>query len=142
MISQLCPLQPRCLHKQTAGRKAAQLRMHTWRVPAMQEGLMSVLSTSNNTIITLADTEGRVKAWASAGTLGFSHSRKKTVHAAEAVAAHMGERVRTGPAIHALHRAARLAQWVLQGSGSLCITVTPIKSSFASAGERCKLCLQ
>ena len=60
---------------------------------AVQEGLISVLSTSNNTIITLADTEGHVKAWASAGTLGFTHSRKKTVHAAEAVAAHMGERV-------------------------------------------------
>lgn len=55
---------------------------------------MSVLSTSNNTIITLTDMEGRVQAWASGGTLGFTNARKSTSHAAEAVAAHMGEKAR------------------------------------------------
>lgn len=56
---------------------------------------MSVLSTNNNTIITLSDAEGRVQAWASGGTLGFTNARKSTTHAAEAVAAHMGEKVRS-----------------------------------------------
>ncbi|BDA45767.1 probable 30S ribosomal protein S11 at C-terminar half [Coccomyxa sp. Obi] len=60
-----------------------------------QVGVMSVLSTTNNTIITLSDTEGRVQAWASGGTLGFTNARKSTTHAAEAVAAHMGEKART-----------------------------------------------
>lgn len=54
---------------------------------------MSILSTTNNTIITLSDAEGRVQAWASGGTLGFTNARKSTTHAAEAVAAHMGEKV-------------------------------------------------
>ena len=34
-----------------------------------------------------------VQAWASAGTLGFTNSRKKTTHAAEAVAGHMADKV-------------------------------------------------
>ncbi len=59
----------------------------------MQVGVMTVLSTNNNTIITLSDLEGRVQAWASGGTLGFTNARKSTTHAAEAVAAHMGEKV-------------------------------------------------
>ena len=59
-----------------------------------QAGIISVLSTKNNTIITLADLEGQTRAWASAGTLGFTNSRKKTTHAAEAVATHLAERVR------------------------------------------------
>ena len=36
-----------------------------------------------------------LQAWASAGTLGFTNSRKKTTHAAEAVAGHMADKVRT-----------------------------------------------
>lgn len=59
----------------------------------VQVGVISILSTTNNTIITLSDTEGRVQAWASGGTLGFTNARKSTTHAAEAVAAHMGEKV-------------------------------------------------
>jgi hypothetical protein len=60
---------------------------------AVQEGFITVLSTNNNTLATLSDAQGNVKAFVSAGKLGFKNSRKATPHAAEAVGAQMGERV-------------------------------------------------
>ena len=55
--------------------------------------MISILSTNNNTIATLSDKFGNVKAVASAGSLGFKNSRKASPHAAEAVGAAIGEKV-------------------------------------------------
>ena len=41
-------------------------------------GVAHIRSTFNNTIVTIADTEGNVLSWASAGGLGFRGSRKST----------------------------------------------------------------
>ena len=41
-------------------------------------GTAYVLSTFNNTIISIADTNGNVISWASAGQKGFKGSRKST----------------------------------------------------------------
>ena len=38
-------------------------------------GVAHIRSTFNNTIVTIADTEGNVLSWASAGGLGFRGSR-------------------------------------------------------------------
>lgn len=49
-------------------------------------GVAHISSTFNNTIVTIADTEGNVLSWASAGGLGFRGSRKSTPFAAQMAA--------------------------------------------------------
>ena len=49
-------------------------------------GIAYVLSTFNNTIISIADTNGNVVSWASAGQKGFKGSRKSTPYAAQIAA--------------------------------------------------------
>ena len=49
-------------------------------------GTPFVLSTFNNTIISIADTNGNVISWASAGQKGFKGSRKSTPYAAQVAA--------------------------------------------------------
>jgi small subunit ribosomal protein S11 len=47
------------------------------------EGVVYVYSTFNNTIVTIADKQGNVISWCSAGVLGFKGSRKSTPFAAQ-----------------------------------------------------------
>ena len=49
-------------------------------------GVAYVQSTFNNTIISIADTNGNVVSWASAGQKGFKGSRKSTPYAAQVAA--------------------------------------------------------
>ena len=49
-------------------------------------GRAYIQSTFNNTIVTLADLEGNVIAWASSGSVGFKGSRKGTPYAAQLAA--------------------------------------------------------
>ena len=49
-------------------------------------GRAYIQSTFNNTLITLTDPSGNVLAWGSAGTVGFSGSRKSTAFAAQRAA--------------------------------------------------------
>jgi len=49
-------------------------------------GIAYVQSTFNNTIVSIADTEGNVISWASAGQKGFKGSRKSTPYAAQVAA--------------------------------------------------------
>lgn len=46
-------------------------------------GQAHIVSTFNNTIVTLSDLNGNVLSWASAGQLGFRGSRKSTPYAAQ-----------------------------------------------------------
>lgn len=46
------------------------------------EGEAHIHTTFNNTIVTITDKDGGVISWASAGTLGFKGSKKKTPFAA------------------------------------------------------------
>jgi small subunit ribosomal protein S11 len=55
-------------------------------LPSPWRGSIYIQSTHNNTIITLVDAQGRVKAWSSGGSVGLRNSRKSTVHAAELAA--------------------------------------------------------
>lgn len=50
------------------------------------EGIANVNSTFNNTIVTIADKQGNVVSWCSAGCLGFKGSRKSTPFAAQSTA--------------------------------------------------------
>jgi len=46
-------------------------------------GLVHILATFNNTIITITDPRGNTVAWASAGTCGFKGTKKSTPYAAQ-----------------------------------------------------------
>ncbi len=46
-------------------------------------GVAHVSATFNNTMITIADAQGNVIAWSSAGSQGFKGSRKSTPYAAQ-----------------------------------------------------------
>ena len=54
-------------------------------------GIAFVQSTFNNTIISIADENGNVVAWSSAGSKGFKGSRKSTPYAAQVAADDAGE---------------------------------------------------
>lgn len=49
-------------------------------------GIAHIMSTFNNTIVTIADKGGNCVAWSSAGTMGFKGSRKSTPFAAQMAA--------------------------------------------------------
>ncbi len=49
-------------------------------------GIAYVQSTFNNTIVSIADTNGNIVSWASAGQKGFKGSRKSTPYAAQVAA--------------------------------------------------------
>ena len=52
----------------------------------VHSGIAHVLSTFNNTIVTITDLKGNVIGWSSAGKVGFKGSRKSTAYAAQMVA--------------------------------------------------------
>lgn len=52
----------------------------------IEEGMIYIKSTFNNTVITLTDKEGNVLCWESAGSLGYKGTRKSTPYAASVVA--------------------------------------------------------
>jgi small subunit ribosomal protein S11 len=52
----------------------------------VHSGIAHVLSTFNNTIVTITDVKGNVIGWSSAGKVGFKGSRKSTAYAAQMVA--------------------------------------------------------
>ncbi len=57
-------------------------------------GFAHILSTFNNTIITITDQTGNVVAWSSAGAKGFKGSRKSTPFAAQVAAEDVARRAR------------------------------------------------
>ncbi len=49
----------------------------------IQNGVVHIQSTFNNTIVTITDPQGNVLSWSSAGLNGFKGSRKSTPFAAQ-----------------------------------------------------------
>jgi small subunit ribosomal protein S11 len=58
----------------------------------INSGIAFVQSTFNNTIISIADENGNIISWSSAGSRGFKGSRKSTPYAAQVAADHAGEK--------------------------------------------------
>ncbi|MEK7399976.1 MAG: 30S ribosomal protein S11 [Candidatus Poribacteria bacterium] len=52
----------------------------------ISQGIVHVQSTFNNTIVTISDISGNAVSWSSAGSVGFSGSRKQTPFAAQIAA--------------------------------------------------------
>ena len=57
-------------------------------------GVAHVLSTFNNTMVTISDVHGNTVSWSSAGTQGFKGSRKSTPYAAQVAAEDAGRKAR------------------------------------------------
>ena len=57
-------------------------------------GVAHILSSFNNTIITISDQEGNALAWSSAGLKGFKGSRKSTPFAAQIAAEDVGNKAK------------------------------------------------
>ncbi|MFB3147775.1 MAG: 30S ribosomal protein S11 [Thermodesulfobacteriota bacterium] len=52
----------------------------------VEQGVINIKATFNNTLITISDTSGNVVAWSSGGTKGFKGTRKGTPFAAQIAA--------------------------------------------------------
>ena len=63
-----------------AGPKTKVKRKEKKNIP---EGIVSIKSTFNNTLVTFADKQGNAVSWCSSGCLGFKGSRKSTPFAAQ-----------------------------------------------------------
>jgi len=57
----------------------------------ISSGVVHVMSSFNNTMITITDVQGNTISWASAGKLGFKGSRKSTPYAAQVAAEQAGK---------------------------------------------------
>ncbi len=73
-------------------------------------GIAYVQSTFNNTIVSIADTNGNVISWASAGQKGFKGSRKSTPYAAQVAA--------DAAALKALESGMKILSVEVKGPGS------------------------
>lgn len=69
-----------------SGRKAGKKKEKR----VVPHGVVHILATFNNTLITIADPEGNVVAWSSAGRIGFKGSRKGTPFAAQVAGRNVG----------------------------------------------------
>ncbi|HEY3205252.1 MAG TPA: 30S ribosomal protein S11 [Thermoanaerobaculia bacterium] len=58
---------------------------------SIPHGQATVAASFNNTIVSIADQEGNILAWSSAGRIGFKGSRKGTPFAAQLAAANCAE---------------------------------------------------
>jgi small subunit ribosomal protein S11 len=75
----------------TKGKKKVFKKKERKNVP---HGVCFIQASFNNTIVTIADGEGRTLAWKSAGSLGFRGSRKGTPFAAQQAAMNAANQVR------------------------------------------------
>ena len=66
------------------GKKARKVRK------SVPKGIAHIKATFNNTLITIADTQGNALVWASAGKAGFKGSKKSTPFAATVAAEQAG----------------------------------------------------
>ena len=56
--------------------------------------LVYIHATRNNTIITVTDLNGNTLVWGSPGCIGFKGARRSTSYAAQAVAEHLGKKIK------------------------------------------------
>ncbi len=75
----------------TGGKKKTFKKRERKHVP---HGIVHVLASFNNTIITITDPNGNVLSWKSSGSLGFRGSRKGTPFAAQQAASNAASAAR------------------------------------------------
>ena len=76
----------------------------------VSSGIAHILSTFNNTVVTITDKGGNTICWASTGTVGFSGSKKSTPFAAQIASQNAAKR--------ALENGVRDVEVYVKGPGS------------------------
>ena len=74
--------------KGAKGKRARTAKKEKKNIP---HGMATVNASFNNTIVSIADQEGNILGWSSAGRIGFKGSRKGTPFAAQLAAANCAE---------------------------------------------------
>ncbi|QCE34270.1 30S ribosomal protein S11 [Acetobacteraceae bacterium] len=74
--------------------KPASTRVRRRERKNITSGVAHVLSTFNNTMITISDAQGNAISWSSSGQQGFKGSRKSTPYAAQLAAEDAGRKAR------------------------------------------------
>jgi small subunit ribosomal protein S11 len=77
--------------KPAGGKRAKKPRGGKKEKKNIPHAIATVQASFNNTIIAIADQEGNILAWSSAGRIGFKGSRKGTPFAAQLAAANCAE---------------------------------------------------
>ena len=77
--------------KPAGGKRAKKPRAGKKEKKNIPHAIATVQASFNNTIIAIADQEGNVLGWSSAGRIGFKGSRKGTPFAAQLAAANCAE---------------------------------------------------
>ncbi len=75
-----------------AGEKTEALKVKKPTKTGVSSGKVHILSSFNNTVITVTDTQGNAISWCSAGAKGFRGSRKNTPFAAQVAAEDAGRK--------------------------------------------------
>ena len=96
--------------QKTTATKARAARARRRERKVVPRGTAYVQSTFNNTIVTLADPQGNVLSWGSAGATGFKGSRKSTPYAAQITA--------DGAARRAMEHGLRQVEVYVKGPGA------------------------
>ncbi len=78
--------------KKTKGGKKTTIRKKKAKLN-FTKGVAHIHASYSNTIVTISDEAGNVIAWASAGTSGYSGSRKSTPFAAQVAASNVAKNV-------------------------------------------------
>lgn len=78
--------------KKTKGGKKTTIRKKKAKLN-FTKGVAHIHASYSNTIVTISDEHGNVIAWASAGTSGYSGSRKSTPFAAQVAASNVAKSV-------------------------------------------------
>ena len=94
----------------TTATKARQARARRRERKVVPRGVAYVQSSFNNTIVTLADPQGNVLSWGSAGATGFKGSRKSTPYAAQVTS--------EGAARRAMEHGLRQVEVFVKGPGA------------------------
>ena len=100
--------------KETSENKSKTVKKSSYskkkKVKKITNGIAYVQSTFNNTIVSIADTNGNVISWASSGQKGFKGSRKSTPYAAQVAA--------DAAAVKALELGMKVLSVEIKGPGS------------------------
>ncbi len=62
------------------------------KMKQIAKGIVHVLASFNNTVITITDTAGNTICWASSGSAGFKGSKKSTPFAAQVASEHAAKK--------------------------------------------------
>lgn len=79
--------------KPAAGKKVAKTKKRKVAARQVPRANAYIQATYNNTIITIADLNGNVLGWSSAGKVGFKGPKKATPYAASLVAKDLSEKI-------------------------------------------------